>query len=71
MAKCDYSTFRLIDFGVSMPPADISPSLSLRRRAISAGVWNLGAMVTSQAMRLGGNLIIARLLMPEMFGIMV
>ncbi|MDB5995401.1 MAG: hypothetical protein JWP42_2537, partial [Pseudomonas sp.] len=28
-------------------------------------------MVTSQAMRLGGNLIIARLLMPEMFGIMV
>ncbi|MHC8320950.1 oligosaccharide flippase family protein [Pseudomonas sp. GB2N2] len=54
-----------------MPPADLSPSLSLRRRAISAGVWNLGAMVTSQAMRLGGNLIIARLLMPEMFGIMV
>jgi O-antigen/teichoic acid export membrane protein len=54
-----------------MPPADLSPPLSLRRRAISAGAWNLGALVTSQVMRLGGNLIMARLLMPEMFGIMV
>ncbi|MHC8367367.1 oligosaccharide flippase family protein [Pseudomonas sp. ZT5P21] len=54
-----------------MPPADLLPSLSLRRRAISAGAWNLGALVTSQAIRLGGNLIMARLLMPEMFGIMV
>lgn len=54
-----------------MPPADLSPSLSLRRRAIFAGAWNLGALVTSQGIRLGGNLIMARLLMPEMFGIMV
>ena len=30
----------------------------------------LGALVTSQAIRLGGNLVMARLLMPEMFGIM-
>jgi O-antigen/teichoic acid export membrane protein len=56
---------------VVMPPADVSPSLSLRRRAIFAGAWNLGALITSQAIRLGGNLIMARLLMPEMFGIMV
>lgn len=54
-----------------MASGDISPSLSLRRRAISAGAWNLGALVTSQAIRLGGNLVMARLLMPEMFGIMV
>ncbi|MHC8400562.1 oligosaccharide flippase family protein [Pseudomonas sp. MDT1-17] len=54
-----------------MSLADLSPSLSLRRRAISAGAWNLGALVTSQAFRLGGNLIMARLLMPEMFGIMM
>ena len=54
-----------------MPSVDISPSLSLRKRAIFAGAWNLGALVTSQAMRLGGNLIMARLLMPEMFGIMI
>ena len=38
-------------------------------RAISAGAWNLGALVTSQVMRLGGNLVMTRLLMPEMFGI--
>ena len=54
-----------------MPSIDLSPSLSLRKRAIFAGAWNIGALVTSQAMRLGGNLIMARLLMPEMFGIMV
>ena len=54
-----------------MASGDISPSLSLRRRAISAGAWNLGALVTSQAIRLRGNLVMARLLMPEMFGIMV
>lgn len=53
-----------------MATGDRSPSLSLRRRAISAGAWNLGALVTSQAIRLGGNLIMARLLMPEMFGVM-
>ena len=54
-----------------MPSIDLSPSLSLRKRAIFAGAWNLGALVTSQAIRLGGNLIMARLLMPEMFGIMI
>lgn len=54
-----------------MSLVDLSPSSSLRRRAISAGAWNLGALVTSQAIRLGGNLVMARLLMPEMFGIMM
>jgi O-antigen/teichoic acid export membrane protein len=54
-----------------MDSGDISPSLSLRRRAISSGTWNIGALVTSQAIRLGGNLVMARLLGPEMFGIML
>ena len=54
-----------------MSLVDLSPTLGLRKRAISAGAWNLGALVTSQAFRLGGNLIMARLLMPEMFGIMM
>ncbi|MHC8299322.1 oligosaccharide flippase family protein [Pseudomonas sp. ZS1P83] len=54
-----------------MSLVNLSPSLSLRRRAISAGAWNIGALVTSQAFRLGGNLVMARLLMPEMFGIMM
>ncbi|KEX95211.1 oligosaccharide flippase family protein [Pseudomonas umsongensis] len=52
-----------------MPSVNISPTFSLRRRAISAGAWNLGALVTSQVIRLGGNLVMTRLLMPEMFGI--
>lgn len=54
-----------------MSLVDLSPTFGLRKRAISAGAWNLGALVTSQAFRLGGNLIMARLLMPEMFGIMM
>ena len=54
-----------------MPSGDLSPSLSLGRRARSAGAWNLGALVASQGIRLGGNLIMARLLVPEMFGVMV
>lgn len=54
-----------------MSLVDFSPSSGLRKRAISAGAWNVGALVTSQAIRLGGNLIMARLLMPESFGIMM
>lgn len=54
-----------------MPSGNPSPSLSLRGRAISAGAWSVGALITSQVTRLGGNLIMARLLLPEMFGIMV
>ncbi len=53
-----------------MVSGGISQSNSLRRRAISAGTWNLGALIASQGIRLGGNLIMARLLLPEMFGIM-
>lgn len=47
------------------------PSSSLRERAMSAGAWSLAALIASQSIRLGGNLIMARLLAPEMFGIMV
>ena len=65
MAKCDYSSFRAIECGVVvMPSVDLSPSLSLRKRAISASAWNLDALVTSQAIRLGGNPAMVRLLMP-------
>ena len=54
-----------------MGSAGISQSQNLRGRAISAGTWSLVALVASQVIRLGGNLVMARLLMPEMFGIMV
>lgn len=54
-----------------MPSIDVSATASLRKRALRAGSWNLVSQVASQAMRLGGNLIMARLLLPEMFGVMV
>ena len=54
-----------------MPPDHVPPTPSLRRRTIFAGSWSLAALLTAQATRLGGNLIMARLLMPEMFGIML
>jgi len=38
---------------------------------MGAGAWNLVSLLASQGMRLGGNLIMARLLLPEMFGVMV
>lgn len=54
-----------------MPSIDVSATASLRKRALRAGSWNLVAQVASQVMRLGGNLVMARLLLPEMFGVMV
>lgn len=47
------------------------PMTGLRGRTLSAGAWSLGALLISQALRLGGNLIMARLLAPEMFGVML
>lgn len=37
--------------------------------AMQQGVWLLGGMVISQVIRLGGNLILTRLLFPEAFGL--
>jgi O-antigen/teichoic acid export membrane protein len=45
-------------------------NLSFRSRIIGAGLWVLGGHAISQALRLGGNLIMTRLLVPEMFGVM-
>ncbi|MEN5035308.1 oligosaccharide flippase family protein [Pseudomonas sp. TWI929] len=53
-----------------MPSIDVSRPLSLRKRAMWASALNLLAVFASQAMRLGGNLVITRLLVPEMFGVM-
>ncbi|AVF55519.1 UNVERIFIED_ORG: O-antigen/teichoic acid export membrane protein [Pseudomonas parafulva] len=54
-----------------MPSIEVSATASLRSRALRAGSWNLVSQVASQLMRLGGNLIMARILVPEMFGVMV
>lgn len=47
-----------------------SQAISLRKRSFKAGSWVLSGHFFSQFMRFGGNLILTRLLVPEMFGMM-
>jgi O-antigen/teichoic acid export membrane protein len=42
----------------------------LRGKIIAAGVWTLGGHFVAQVLRLGGNLVLTRLLAPEAFGVM-
>jgi O-antigen/teichoic acid export membrane protein len=49
----------------------VMPKTTLRHRVIRAGMWTLIGHAASQILRLGSNLIMTRLLVPEMFGIMV
>src|SRR5215831_18868714 len=46
------------------------PSTSLKRRVLSAGAWSLGGYGLNLALRLGTNLLMTRLLVPDMFGTM-
>ena len=59
---------------VSAPPLTApqhSPNRdTLKQRVLRAGGWSLGGHVLSQAIRLGSNLLMTRLLMPEAFGLM-
>ncbi len=43
---------------------------TLKQRVLRAGGWSLAGYGLSQAIRLGSNLIMTRLLVPEMFGVM-
>jgi O-antigen/teichoic acid export membrane protein len=49
-----------------MPSPD---QLFLRQRVLNAGTWRLTGYALSQIIRLGSNLLMTRLLVPEMFGI--
>jgi O-antigen/teichoic acid export membrane protein len=49
---------------------EIEVKKSLRQRAFNAGGWTIGGHVSSQVLRLGGNLVLTRLLFPEAFGLM-
>ena len=44
--------------------------LTLRQRVLQSGSWTLVGYGANQALRLGGNLILTRLLFPEAFGLM-
>ncbi len=43
---------------------------TIKKRAIKAGSWVIFGHLSAQLIRFGGNLILTRLLMPEMFGVM-
>lgn len=43
---------------------------TLRQRVFQAGFWTLSGYAMNQLLRLGGNLILTRLLFPEAFGLM-
>ena len=43
---------------------------TLKQRILYSGSWAVLSHLLSQGMRLGGNLILTRLLVPEMFGVM-
>ncbi|MCC7147537.1 MAG: oligosaccharide flippase family protein [Phycisphaeraceae bacterium] len=43
---------------------------SLKDLAIRGSIWTVGGYATSSVLRLGGNLVLTRLLFPEAFGVM-
>ncbi|HAA27014.1 MAG TPA: polysaccharide biosynthesis protein, partial [Cyanobacteria bacterium UBA8553] len=43
---------------------------SLRKKAIQGTIWTIAGYGASQVLRLGSNLILTRLLLPEFFGLM-
>jgi O-antigen/teichoic acid export membrane protein len=45
-------------------------TLTLKQRVLQSGSWTLAGYGVNQALRLGGNLILTRLLFPEAFGLM-
>ncbi|MBK8816009.1 MAG: oligosaccharide flippase family protein [Methylococcaceae bacterium] len=47
-----------------------SSQKNIKKRAIKAGVWIIAGHLLTQCIRFGGNLILTRLLMPEVFGVM-
>jgi O-antigen/teichoic acid export membrane protein len=48
----------------------VEQTLSLRQKVLRAGAWSFGGHVSSQVIRLASNLVMTRLLVPEMFGVM-
>jgi O-antigen/teichoic acid export membrane protein len=49
--------------------SSLSSPVSLKRRVLGAGSWTVVGYAVSQILRFGSNLIMTRLLAPEMFGL--
>src|SRR5688572_2933464 len=50
--------------------ASLPHPAGLRERVLRAGGWTVAGFALSQAIRFGANLVMTRLLVPEMFGVM-
>jgi O-antigen/teichoic acid export membrane protein len=50
-------------------PTDVPSKKSLKQRVFKAGIWSLSGFALSSVIRLGSNLLMTRLLAPEMFGV--
>jgi O-antigen/teichoic acid export membrane protein len=48
----------------------IASQISLKKRVLKAGLWSLAGFFFTSAIRFGSNLVLTRLLVPEMFGVM-
>jgi O-antigen/teichoic acid export membrane protein len=51
-------------------PEDAVDRTPLKRRVLNAGAWSLTGYAAGQVIRFGSNLLMTRLLVPEMFGVM-
>jgi O-antigen/teichoic acid export membrane protein len=52
------------------PPPRPKGERKLKSRLLSAGGWTIGAIMGERLLRLGSNLVMTRLLVPEAFGLM-
>src|SRR5262252_1388660 len=48
---------------------DKSTRVSLKQRVLGAGAWSVGGYALSQILRFGSNLVMTRLLAPDMYGV--
>src|SRR5262245_43984895 len=55
---------------IDAPAIPRQEPIPLKRRVLTASGWSLSGYAVSQALRFGSNLIMTRLLVPEMFGVM-
>jgi O-antigen/teichoic acid export membrane protein len=56
--------------GPAAAAEDLQPAPSLRERALRGSLWTIGAYGLHHGLRLAGNVVLARLLFPEAFGLM-
>src|SRR5262249_27375011 len=59
-----------MDRPATLSPAMTSPATSsLKSRVISGSMWTIGSCGASQVIRFGGNVLLARFLFKEAFGL--